>query len=88
MSQKLIMYGTSWCGYTKKAVAEFEAKKDLLEANNIEMEYVDCEGPGNKELCSSKGIGGFPTMDIFGKMVAGYQPVEQIVSSMSACAAP
>lgn len=86
MSQKLKMYGASWCGFTQKEIAEFEAKKDLLEANNIEVDIIDCAEPDNKELC--KGITGFPTHEICGKMVPGYQPAENIVSSMGSCAAP
>ena len=86
MSQKLKVYGADWCGYTKKAVAEFEAEKEKLEANNIEVEYIECAGPDNKELCA--GVTGFPTMEICGTKVPGYQPVDQIVSSMGSCAAP
>ena len=85
MSQKLKVFGADWCGFTKKAVAEFEKEKEKLEANNIEVEYIECGG-GQNELCA--GVSGFPTMEICGTKVPGYQPVDQIVSSMSSCAAP
>ena len=85
MSQKLRVFGAEWCGFTKKAVSEFEKEKDKLEANNIEVEYIEC-GKGQNEQCA--GVTGFPTMQICGNMVPGYQPVDQIVSSMSSCAAP
>ncbi len=84
-AKKLKVYGADWCGYTKKAVAEFEAEKEKLEANNIEVEYIEC-GKGQNEQC--KGVNGFPTMEICGTKVPGYQPVDQIVSSMGSCAAP
>ncbi len=71
--QKLIeagatFYGASWCGFTKKQLAEL----NITEANPRGLDYVDCDN--KEELCASKGIEAFPTWQINGQMYPGYYP--------------
>lgn len=61
-------YGASWCGFTKKQLAEL----NITEADPRGLDYVDCEN--QEELCSSKGIDAFPTWQINGQMYPGYYP--------------
>tara|TARA_B100000427_G_scaffold165902_1_gene137805 strand:+ start:5125 stop:5406 length:282 start_codon:yes stop_codon:yes gene_type:complete len=59
------VYGTNWCGWTKKQLA-------YLEKKGISHKYVDCEK--NKGLC--KNISGFPVMkNSKGEEIVGYKEV-------------
>mgnify|MGYP000058141352 CR=1 FL=1 len=59
------VYGTNWCGWTKKQLA-------YLEKKGISHKYVDCEK--NKGLC--KNISGFPVMkNSKGEEIVGYKEI-------------
>jgi len=65
-SNKFIVYGTNWCGYTTK-------QKNHLKNNygKSSYKYVDCDKPKNKKLC--KKFSGFPvTKTPNGKLVHGF----------------
>lgn len=61
-------YGASWCGFTKKQLAEL----NITEAEPRGLDYVDCDA--QEELCATKGIEAFPTWQIQGQMYPGYYP--------------
>jgi hypothetical protein len=65
-------YGASWCGYTKKQLAEL----DITETNTKGLDYVDCDN--QDELCASKGIEAFPTWQINGQIYPGYYSQDKL----------
>ncbi len=65
-------YGASWCGFTKKQLAELK----ITETDSKGLDYVDCET--QEEHCQSKGIDAFPTWQINGQMYPGYYPIEKL----------
>ncbi len=70
-------YGASWCGFTKKQLAEL----NITEADPRGLDYVDCEN--QEELCSSKGIDAFPTWQINGQMYPGYYPPAKLAELLT-----
>lgn len=57
----LTVYGTDWCGWTKK-------QRSYLGEKNIPYTYVNCES----ESCPSF-VSGFPTLDNNGTISSGYK---------------
>ena len=70
-------YGASWCGFTKKQLAEL----NITEANTKGLDYVDCDN--QEELCASKGIEAFPTWQINGQLYPGYYPPSKLSELLS-----
>lgn len=80
--QKLIdagatFYGASWCGFTKKQLAEL----NITEAEPRGLDYVDCDD--QEELCASKGIEAFPTWQINGELFPGYYPPTKLAELLT-----
>lgn len=65
---KVILYGTSWCGYCTKA-------RKLLESNGVEYFEYDIEssteGQAQYKTLGGRGI---PLLLINGKVIYGYNP--------------
>lgn len=74
------MYGASWCGHCQNQ------KKMFGDAWNF-MNYVECdprtEG-ADSALCLSKGIQGYPTWEISGKLYPGEMSFEKL-AELSGC---
>jgi hypothetical protein len=70
-------YGASWCGFTKKQLAEL----NITEAEPRGLDYVDCEN--QEELCVSKGIDAFPTWQINGELFPGYYPPAKLAELLT-----
>ena len=66
-------YGASWCGFTKKQLAEL----GITEKETHGLDYVSCEE--HEQLCSDKGIEAFPTWQINGQTYPGYYPPEKLL---------
>lgn len=66
---KRVMYGVDSCGWTVKQ------KKELGDKMK-QVEYVNCKE--NPDLCKEKGVKGYPTWEIDGKMSSGYKPASEI----------
>ena len=62
-------YGTDWCGFTKKQLAETQ---ELSGAYT----YVDCEGA--KEQCKAAGINAYPTWVINGQKHEGFMSTQRL----------
>jgi glutaredoxin len=74
------MYGASWCSHCSNQKKLFG--EDVLEENNI---YIECGDNGDEErICAEKGIEGYPTWEIKGKLHQGEQKLESI-SELSGC---
>jgi thiol-disulfide isomerase/thioredoxin len=69
------MYGAEWCGHCKR-------QKDMFGSSFQYINYVEC--PRNQQLCSEKGITGYPTWIIDGKLYPGEQSLERL-SELSGC---
>ena len=65
-------YGASWCGFTKKQLAEL----NISETDSKGLDYVDCEK--QEEFCREKNIEAFPTWQINGEMYPGYYSAQKL----------
>ena len=70
-------YGASWCGVTKKQLAELK----ITETNTRGLDYVDCER--EDELCASKGVDAYPTWQINGQKYTGYHPLDKLAELLT-----
>eukprot|EP00966_Prymnesium_polylepis_P049586 1147794-Prymnesium_polylepis.1 len=70
-------YGASWCGFTKKQLAEL----NITEADPRGLDYVDCNS--QEELCAQKGIEAFPTWQLNGKLFPGYYPPAKLAELLT-----
>lgn len=70
-------YGASWCGFTKKQLAEL----NITEVEPRGLDYVDCDN--QEELCASKGIEAFPTWQINGELFPGYYPPAKLAELLT-----
>jgi hypothetical protein len=70
-------YGASWCGFTKKQLAELK----ITETNTRGLDYVDCER--EDELCASKGVDAYPTWQINGQKYPGYYPLNKLLELLT-----
>lgn len=77
ISNGATFYGASWCGFTKKQLAEL----GITETKTKGLDYVDCET--QEELCFEKGIEAFPTWQINGQMYPGYYPPAKLAELLT-----
>ena len=70
-------YGASWCGFTKKQLAEL----NITEADPRGLDYVDCDS--QEELCAQKGIEAFPTWQLNGELFPGYYPPAKLAELLT-----
>jgi len=75
----LIMYGAAWCSHCQN-------EKNNFEGSFKYATYIEC--PDNIELCTDKGINGYPTwIDGNGKLYEGEQGLDGL-SQISGCELP
>jgi len=70
-------YGASWCGFTKKQLAEL----NITEVDPRGLDYVDCDN--QEDLCAQKGIEAFPTWQINGELFPGYYPPAKLAELLT-----
>ena len=71
------MYGAYWCSHC------LDQKKQFGEAQKL-VPYVECDSNGvnpQTELCQKKGITGFPTWEINGKMLSGERSLDELATA-------
>lgn len=71
------MYGAYWCSHCA------EQKQAFGEAQKL-IPYVECDPKGvnpQTQLCQQKGITGFPTWEIDGKMLSGTRSLEELAEA-------
>ena len=74
---KAKMYGAYWCPHCQ------DQKKKFGEAQKL-VPYIECDGKGvnpQPELCRQKGITGFPTWEINGKMLSGERSLDELATA-------
>ncbi len=74
------MYGAFWCSHCENNKKEFGNSWKYVD-------YVECDARGanaQPELCREKGVLGYPTWEINGKMYQGEQSLEAL-SAASGC---
>ena len=73
------MYGAAWCSHCK-------AQKEMFGDSFKYVKYVEC--PDNVEVCSAKGVEGYPTwITDKGEKLVGAQPLEKL-AELSGCVLP
>ncbi|MCY7332323.1 MAG: vitamin K epoxide reductase family protein [Pseudanabaena sp. CAN_BIN31] len=71
------MYGAYWCPHC------IDQKKQFGEAQKL-VPYIECDSKGvnpQTELCQQKGITGFPTWEINGKMLSGERSLDELATA-------
>lgn len=71
------MYGAYWCPHC------LDQKKKFGEAQKL-IPYIECDPKGENpqtELCKQKGIKGFPTWEINGKLLSGERSLEELANA-------
>lgn len=68
---KYIMFGTTWCGWTKKQLDVINGDSDLKSQTTV----IYCDDSANKQMCQSQGITGYPTWknSISGAVSSGFK---------------
>jgi thiol-disulfide isomerase/thioredoxin len=62
---KLVLYHTEWCGYSKIFLPEWEKIKKSELANTMIFEQYDCDR--SKNICNANEINGYPSLIFFNK---------------------
>lgn len=57
--QKLTLFYTNWCGYSRQFFPEWKKLKELLK-NKVNFEEYDCDV--SKNVCAQNKINGFPSI--------------------------
>jgi len=71
------MYGAYWCPHC------IDQKKRFGEAKKL-VPYIECDAKGENPqtaLCQEKGIKGFPTWEINGKMLSGERSLDELADA-------
>jgi hypothetical protein len=71
------MYGAYWRPHC------IDQKKRFGEAQKL-VPYIECDSKGvnpQTELCQQKGITGFPTWEIDGKMLSGDRSLDELATA-------
>lgn len=74
-SKGAVLYGASWCTYTKKQIASF---KDGFRYLN----YVECTE--QSAVCKENGISGYPTWIVGGSRISGYR-APTVIGAAAGC---
>lgn len=69
------MYGAEWCSHCND-------QKEMFGESFKYITYIEC--PANEQLCTSKGITGYPTWIINGKYYSGTQELAKL-AELSGC---
>jgi glutaredoxin len=68
------MYGAHWCPYCAR-------QKELFRDAASQVPYVECDPSGQNaqpQLCASKGLQGYPTWEINGKLYPGQRSLQEL----------
>jgi glutaredoxin len=71
------MYGAYWCPHCIDQKNKFGEAKKLIP-------YIECDAKGENPqtaLCQEKGIKGFPTWEINGKMLSGERSLDELADA-------
>lgn len=74
------MYGAYWCSHCL-------TQKKMFGNSFKFVNYVECDGQGpngKPQLCQEKGVKGYPTWEIMGKMYEGQQNLATL-SAITGC---
>jgi glutaredoxin len=80
-SAKVIIYGTSWCGYCKQAARWMKAKGVDFVEKDIEKDATANNELEEKKRAAHRSEGGVPWIDVRGQLVHGFdqQALEQLL---------
>ena len=70
------MYGAYWCSHCENQKRQFGEAQKLIP-------YIECDANGvnpQTALCKQKGIKGFPTWEINGKMLSGERSLDELAN--------
>lgn len=78
-----VMYGAYWCPYCTR-------QKEMFKDAADQLPYVECDPAGENsqtQLCRDKGVQGFPSWEIQGKLYGGLRSPQEL-AELSGYAAP
>ncbi len=73
-SDKVIVYGTSWCGACKAARSHLRDHHIPFVEKDIEKEPAAAQELARKAKKAGLKLGGVPVIDVFGQLMMGYDP--------------
>jgi glutaredoxin len=68
------MYGAHWCPYCRR-------QKELFRDAASQVPYVECDPTGQNaqpQMCAAKGLEGYPTWEINGKLYPGQRSLQEL----------
>lgn len=71
-SDQVVLYGTSWCGYCKKARAYFQAKGVRFLDKDVEKDPAAAKELADKAARAGARVTGVPVIDVKGTLVQGF----------------
>ena len=64
-THSFVMYYADWCGHCKRAKPEFAKLGSKRTIGGKPVSIVAVNADKNKELCSAKGVRGYPTIHLY-----------------------
>lgn len=71
-SDGVVLYGTSWCGYCKKARAWFKKKGIPFQDKDVEADTEAAKELASKAARAGASVRGVPVIDVKGTLVMGF----------------
>ncbi len=80
-SRGIVVYGTSWCGYCRKARQWLKARGVPFEDKDVERDAGAAEELSRKAAAVGLRVGGVPIIDVHGTLVQGFdqRKLEQLL---------
>jgi glutaredoxin len=75
-SNDIVLYGTAWCGYCKKARAYLKKKGVSFADKDVEKDPGAAQELGEKAARAGKNISGVPVIDVKGTLIQGFDQVQ------------
>lgn len=84
----VVLAAPSWCGWSKKMVAQIPALESGLEGTGASVRMVDDKSDEGKKLSKAHGVNGYPATIVLGAngekkgQVGGFKPVDDLIAEI------